>query len=170
MKISIYTDGSYNKEDGRAHGGIVIMDDDGSVKSKMHVISTLNCLTSMNNVGGEIMAAYAAIKSIYLNYKKGTYGDQGVEVCVLHDYEGVGKWVRGEWKAKKQATIWYANIIRNMMSDPKFKVRFEWVKGHDVSAGNREADAVADYEMPGFEVRGIQVVNLDKLLMSEGLR
>lgn len=170
MDITIYTDGSYNKEDGRAHGGVVIMDDDGSIKSKMHVISTLGCLTSMNNVGGEIIAAYAAIKSIYLNHQKGTYNGETVHVCVRHDYEGISKWVLGDWKAKKQATIWYANIIRNMTSDPKFRVRFEWVKGHSTDVGNKEADAVADYEMPGFEVRGIQVVNLDKLLMSEGLR
>lgn len=170
MRVNIYTDGSYNKDDGRAHGGIVIMNPDGTVKSCMHVISTLPCLTSMNNVGGEVVAAYAAVKSIFLNLKQGGYGDENVTVCVCHDYEGISKWVRGEWRAKKTATIWYTNIMRKMMSDPKFHIDFEWVKGHTNDFGNTEADAVANYEMPGFEVRGIQVVNLDKLLMSEGLR
>lgn len=172
MVVHAYTDGSFNTEDGRAHGGIVMMCPDGvTIKDRLHVISTIESLTSMRNVGGEIVAAWAAAKSISLSCNTGCFGNEPVVLIIHHDYEGVSKWCTGEWRAKKPATIWYKNAIAALMNKTlKFDIQFEWVRGHGDSAGNKEADAVASYDMSGFDVLGIKTTNLDNLLKSEGLK
>lgn len=171
MEIRIYTDGSYGDSDGRAHGGIVMIGEWNNILGRIHIISTIPCITGMRNVGGEIIAAWAAIKSVSLAAQAGRYGDKPVDIILYHDYEGVSKWVEGYWKAKKTATAWYVSAMKRLLQCDKIRsLRFEWVRGHAGDFGNKEADAVASYEMNGFEVLGVQVLNVDNLLMADGLR
>lgn len=171
MVIRIYTDGSYCDEDGMAHGGIVMMGNGDEILGRLHIISTIPSLSSMRNVGGEIIAAWAAIKSIDISAQNGKYRNEPVDVIIYHDYEGVSKWVEGYWRAKKTATAWYAQSVKRILQSGRIhSLKFSWVRGHGDNFGNKEADAVANYEMRNFGVLGVQVLNLDKLIMEDGLR
>lgn len=168
MEIKIYVDGSFGDSDGRAHGGLVVYGEDGS-KSAMHVYTTLSSFISMRNVGGEILAAYCAVKSVALRFSKEPLCKEKCDVTVYHDYEGVGKWYNGDWRAKKPATAWYTRKLHELVNKcPNVDLNFEWVRGHDTCDGNKEADAIASYDAFFAVTTGVPVVCMDNLLISEG--
>lgn len=164
-KFICFTDGSHGK-DGMSHGGIVFWA--GSVQGSncVHVTSTDNKLVSMWNVGGELLAAYAAIASIAERVRKqnellmDTY-----ELELIYDYEGVGKWSRGLWKANKPGTIWYMKKIKEILEKtPNLKIKFTWVKGHADTAGNILADKVANYNMIYCNENKVPICDLDSVV------
>lgn len=90
-------------------------------------------LAEMHNVAGEIMGAVTVIRHCIRE------GIPAVEIH--HDYEGVGKWADGLWKANKPGTQAYASFCRKARQ--QVQVTFFKVKGHSGDYWNDEADRLA---------------------------
>ena len=169
-KFVAYTDGSYNGIDGIAHGGIVWWDEkENRGYNRLHVFTTIPQFCSMRNVGGEIIAAWCAIKSVIaIAESKEEYKDEQFELELVYDYEGVGKWLTGVWRAKKRETQWYVASIKAMLYNcPNLKLTLTWVRGHQAVDGNEEADRVAAYDTTYCTRNNIQVMDITSLLQSE---
>lgn len=141
-----YTDGSYNDDTHITGGGGVLI-----YKGQEHYFAL--CTTeadteynNMRNVGGEILAARAAaMKAKELGIKS---------LHIYHDYEGVGAWVKGEWKTNKPMTQEYVEFM-NSMKKNGLKVIFSQVDAHSGDVLNDKADEIAKYAvgLAGGEVR-----------------
>ena len=90
-------------------------------------------LAEMRNVAGEIKGAESVIAYCL---------EHGVEaLTIYHDYEGVGKWATGEWKANKEGTKAYSAFCAQAAK--KMRLRFVKVKGHSGDKYNDLADRLA---------------------------
>lgn len=170
MKVKVYTDGSYYAVDGLAHGGFVLMDFPTAGETRaMHIVSTIPQFTTMRNVGGEILAAWYALKLLYTGLKRAeNFTENEYDIELVYDYEGVGKWVSGEWRANKQATKWYRDWMQRMQHVyPNVHVKFMWTKGHAGTLGNELADAVACYDTSYCVQNNIPVEDVTPLLREE---
>ena len=167
---NVFTDGSYSKDDSNhTHGGIVFGDENNKVLSRIHVVTSIKDFTSMNNVGGEILAAWSAILSVVSSVKQANEekGLEQYQLTLVYDYEGVGKWITGEWRAKKKATQWYRESVKKLVSSvPNLKVRFIWVKGHEDTYLNHAADYTAAYNL-NCEAEDIPKCDLDDILTED---
>lgn len=165
QRFICFTDGSHGG-DGKSHGGVVFWNGSALSSDCVHVTSTDSKLVSMWNVGGELLAAYAAIAAIASRVQKqNEFLMDTYELELIYDYEGVGKWSRGLWRAKKPGTIWYMKKIREILEKtPNLKVTFRWVKGHSNTAGNILADKVANYNMIYCNENNIPICDLDSIV------
>ncbi|MCM1181973.1 MAG: ribonuclease H family protein [Roseburia sp.] len=90
-------------------------------------------LAQMHNVAGEIKGAEAAMRYCL---------DNGIpSITIYHDYEGIARWCTGEWQAKKEGTIAYAEYYKR--ASAKVDIRFVKVKGHSGDTYNELADRLA---------------------------
>ena len=90
-------------------------------------------LREMRNVAGEILGAVAVIRYCL---------DKGIPALEIHhDYEGVGKWALGLWKANKPGTQAYAALCKQAMG--RLDLTFVKVKGHSGNQWNDLADQLA---------------------------
>lgn len=125
-----YVDGSFNTKTGVwGCGGTV------TCNGETHVIS--DCGTEyaeMRNVAGEIHASLKAI-----NYTLHSLGPR--HLVIHYDYEGIEKWVTGEWKTKKELTREYVKRVREAMA--VMPIEFVHVPAHTGIAGNEGADKIA---------------------------
>lgn len=165
--FNAYTDGSFG-DDRLTHGGVVFADELGEVTSAVHVKTGKTDFVSMRNVGGEILASWTAILIAVNSVKK--YNEESMDTYQLnlvYDYEGVGKWLNGSWRAKKKATMWYVKTVRELLqSVPNLEINLQWVRGHSTTRLNNIADAVADYQNQGKPYNA-QLINLDEVLETD---
>ena len=162
----VYTDGSYHVE-GETHGGIVFWDENaGTYLSRTHVYTKLNKLTSMWNVGGEIIAAYCAIMMTVNKVKElNNETMDNYKLRLVYDYEGIGKWLTEMWKAKKPATQWFVKEVHKLLKEvPNLQLELIWVKGHGACAGNNEADRVSEYTMNYAKNNNIMICLIDEFI------
>lgn len=169
MDVKVYTDGSFYAVDGIAHGGLVLWNFGSIAKSSVHVVTTLEQFCSMRNVGGEILAAWYALKLLITGMKQSeNFKETEHNIELIYDYEGVGKWVSGEWAAKKPATRWYRDWVHRFEAMyPNVHLKFTWTKGHAGDDGNEIADAVANYDTSYCRAHEIPIVDVTPLLMKE---
>lgn len=90
-------------------------------------------LASMHNVAGEIKGAEFAMK---FALEKGCK-----ELYIYHDYEGISKWCRGEWKTNKEGTKAYKAFYDEIKN--KIAIHFVKVTGHSGDKYNDIADQLA---------------------------
>lgn len=129
-----YTDGSFNDQTGCTGGGGVLTYNSKEYQFLVCTDKTEADYNEMRNVGGEILAAMAAInKAKELGVKS---------LCIYHDYEGVGAWVSREWKANKPATKAYVQFVDDCGIPD---MHFIHVTAHSGIAGNESADELAKY-------------------------
>lgn len=129
--LAIYIDGSYNKNTGHYGYGGLILKPDGQKETFFGQGST--DVRKMRNVAGELAAAMRAVA-----YAK----KEGYAVFNLYyDYEGIEKWVTGEWRAKNQWTQQYQAFMQSHL--PVLKINFIKVKAHSNHRYNDEADQLA---------------------------
>lgn len=62
-------------------------------------------------------------------------------ITIFHDYEGVAKWVNGEWKAKKPETKKYQDAMADLMK--RIEIKFVKVPAHAGVHFNELADRLA---------------------------
>lgn len=150
MKYIAATDGS-NKGGKKFGWAWVLVDETGKVIGSKYGCNLVDKTWAHGwNVAAECTAVVDLLRSV----------KPSIELEILHDYEGVGKWARGEWKAKSPCSVGYRNAILEL----KRNVRFTWVKGHSGHEMNELADKLASKalnEQPAEPV-------LTKVLQSAG--
>ena len=126
-----YVDGSFSRETGEIGcGAVLFYGGERKLFSKKYRDQDL---AEMHNVAGEILGAAAVIRYCL---------EQGIPALEIHhDYEGVGKWAMGLWKANKPGTQAYAALCRQ--ASPRLELRFVKVKGHSGNQWNDLADELA---------------------------
>jgi len=138
MSATAYVDGSYNIHTGKFSYGIVFFtgaaDSEGNLQ-ELHYSQAFEHeeLSEMRNVAGEIMGSAQAMKIAK------TLGIR--ELTIYHDYEGIGKWCTGEWKAKKPWTRKYRDFYNDISR--YVRITFVKVKGHSHDKYNDLADELA---------------------------
>lgn len=132
IEVDAYVDGSFDERRKKYSYACVFL-------SENNIIDTLSgCSNSgddidMRNVAGEIEATMSAIKWCM---------DKGYRsIKIFYDYEGIGKWASGEWKANKVGTRKYVEFIQE--SCHNMDINFCKVKGHSGNIYNEMVDRLA---------------------------
>jgi len=126
-----YVDGSFDIKTNRFSYGCLIRYADEEIRL-YEAMNDIN-LAGMRNVAGEIKGAEAAIRYCI--------GREIKKILIVHDYEGISKWVTGEWAAKNAGTRAYRDFCKSVSSI--IDISFVSVKGHSGDVGNEEADRLA---------------------------
>ena len=98
-------------------------------------------LQRLRNVLAELAALYLAL----------TLVPEGASVTVVHDYEGVGAWMEGRWKARDPLVATLTATARALADRKRLDVRYRHQRGHqsawagrdDFAHYNAKADALA---------------------------
>lgn len=126
---SIYTDGSFGF--GRGAWSFVVYKNGKEIHHDSGIIEDPACL-KLHNVAGEIRAAMEAV--LWAESKK-------IKSYKIYcDYDGVRKWVSGEWNAGNPVTQEYRDFMQERLPS---SVKFVRVQGHSGNAGNERADRLA---------------------------
>lgn len=128
-----FTDGSFDKDLKRYSYGVQFILPDGSQSDICGYGSNPEYIDS-NNVIGEIFGVINALDwAVSNNYEK---------IKVYHDYEGLSKWISGEWKANSKVGRMYLGLFNAKFKDV-LEVLFEKVPGHSNVLYNEKADRLA---------------------------
>ena len=134
--VRAYVDGSYDAASGRFSCGVVMIrtDAEGNVRTReLSKAFDDPEAAKQRNVAGEIMGAKNAIDFCLR---------QGIdEVSIYHDYEGIGKWADGKWKANNALTQGYRDYVAKART--RMKISFVKVKAHAGNKYNELADRLA---------------------------
>ena len=131
-QLIAYVDGSYDDSIKRYAYGCVYIKPDGEIETEYGGDSKEDVLVS-RNVSGEMIGAMRAAKWC----EERGYGS--LRIC--YDYEGIEKWVTGEWKTKKELTKKYAEYMRRRME--RIRITFLKVAAHTGDMYNEMADRLA---------------------------
>jgi ribonuclease HI len=85
------------------------------------------------NIAGEIMGAKLAIDHCMAG------GIKAIEI--YHDYEGIGAWADGKWKANNELTRGYSDYVAEARKE--IEISFIKVRGHAGNKYNELADKLA---------------------------
>ena len=127
-----YVDGSYDDSLKKYAFGCVFLLPDGRIFTTYGNGNNEKSLKH-RNVTGEMLGAMYAVKFAILN------GFEGVELC--YDYQGIEKWVTGEWRTKTELTGEYAAYMRKW--GQQIHLRFTKVVAHTNVYYNELADKMA---------------------------
>ncbi len=128
-----FVDGSFDKDLNRYSYGAVLICPDGSEESICGHGSNKVYLDA-NNIIGEVFGVINALDwAISNGYEK---------IKIYHDYEGLSKWILGEWKAKTSTSKMYVNLYKAKFQD-FVSVEFVKVPGHSNVSYNETADQLA---------------------------
>ena len=134
--VRAYVDGSFDAANGRYSCGVVIVETDAEGTSET---TELNAAfddaeaAQQRNIAGEIMGSKLAIDHCMAN------GLKSVEI--YHDYEGIGAWADGRWKANNPLTKGYRDYVADARKS--MDIRFVKVKAHAGNKYNELADRLA---------------------------
>jgi len=131
--VVAFCDGSYDQSKNRYSYGVLIIDQKliqheiyGSEQNPKYIAS--------NNIIGEVRGAINAMDWAITNgYEK---------LKIYHDYEGLSKWLSGEWKVESEVGKMYLSLYKTKFEDV-IQVTFEKVKGHSNNRYNDKADELA---------------------------
>ncbi len=98
-------------------------------------------LRRLRNVLAELAALHLALRLV----------PEGSALTVVHDYEGVGAWLEGRWRAKDPLVAEVVEACRALIGRRRLAVRFRHQRGHaaawagrdDFAHFNARADALA---------------------------
>lgn len=127
-----YVDGSYEEALKRYAFGCVFILPNGKIYTQYGNGDNEQSLQH-RNVTGEMLGAMYAVKTAIMNEF------QEIEIC--YDYQGIEKWVTGEWRAKQELTKLYAKSMREWRHC--IQIRFTKVAAHTNVKYNELADRMA---------------------------
>lgn len=166
----VYTDGSFDKNNPtEVHGACVIKNLANGNIIPVHVLSRDEELCSGWNIGGEVLAACAAISIIGLASK-----GQQTSLEIVYDCECAGKWCAsilgtnqsGIFKITSKTRPsgqWCKDVMTKLRTSyPNLNVNWVWTKGHSTNEGNNLADKYANYDMQAAQRDGIKITELTK--------
>lgn len=142
--INIYTDGSYRESVDPTIAGWSFV-----VEENEYIGSGIIHKPLSRNIDGEVEAAKQAIQYAIDNLDD--------DITIHHDYEGVGAWAEGRWKAKKLIPALYVKFLNENKSKFKHNISFSWTKGHNGDYMNELADEYAKNAV-------LEYKNIDKFL------
>jgi ribonuclease H-related protein len=132
--VIAYCDGSFREELNRYSYGVLIIDKDfneheifGSAKNEKFL--------SSKNIIGEI---FGVINSLDWAVSNGAE-----KIKIYHDYDGISKWISGEWEAKSDAAKMFIGLYNAKFAD-LLTVEFVWIPGHSHNKYNERADELAE--------------------------
>ena len=131
-RLLAYVDGSYEDSLKKYAFGCVFLLPDGRVFTQYGNGDNKQSLRH-RNVTGEMLGAMYAVMTAIKN------GFRGVEL--RYDYEGIEKWVTGEWKSKTELTQKYAAAMREWSQS--IEIKFTKVAAHTNVKFNELADKTA---------------------------
>ena len=134
-EVIAFVDGSYNKEAEKVGFGVIIIGKGREISSYYNSFDGKKDkgLIQLRNVVGELKGVEEALDVATNNNIK--------HISIYYDYEGIEKWVTGEWKAKKEITKKYSEKVQ----EKKKIIDIEFVKipAHSGVYFNEEADRLA---------------------------
>lgn len=130
--VVAYIDGSFSESVNRYSFGCVLITPNKEIIKESGYGDDQNAIT-IRNVAGELQGALYATKWAFKN------GYRNIEI--YYDYEGIAKWITGEWKAKNSIVKLYVEEMRKLNSH--ISVNFIKVDAHTNDYFNDEADKLA---------------------------
>lgn len=128
-----FTDGSFDKDINRYSYGVQFILPNGQ-ESDVCGYGCNQSYIESNNIIGEIFGVINALDwAISNNYEK---------IRIYHDYEGLLKWISGEWVAKSEAAKMYVEVYKLKFKD-FLQIEFIKVPGHSNIIYNEKADHLA---------------------------
>ena len=85
-------------------------------------------LRRLRNVLAELAALHLALRLV----------PEGSALTVVHDYEGVGAWLEGRWRAKDPLVAEVVEACRALIGRRRLAVRFRRQRGHAASWAGRD--------------------------------
>jgi hypothetical protein len=85
-------------------------------------------LRRLRNVLAELAALHLALRLVA----------EGTALTVVHDYEGVGAWLEGRWRAKDPLVAEIVESCRALIGRRRLAVRFRRQRGHAASWAGRD--------------------------------
>lgn len=131
-ELIAYVDGSYEDTLKKYAFGCVFLLPDGRIYTEYGNGDNEQSLQH-RNVTGEMLGAMYAVRFAMLN------GFRGVEL--RYDYQGIEKWVTGEWRSRTELTRKYAEAMREW--GRSISLRFTKVAAHSNVKYNELADQMA---------------------------
>lgn len=131
-RLLAYVDGSYEDSLKKYAFGCVFLLPDGRIFTQYGNGDNEQSLRH-RNVTGEMLGAMYAVMTAIKN------GFRGVEL--RYDYEGIEKWVTGEWKSKTELTQKYAAAMLEWSQS--IEIKFTKVAAHTNVKFNELADKTA---------------------------
>lgn len=132
--LTFFVDGSFDQGSWTYSYGMVALNPEGEAVWEDGEAFRHGRFASMWNVAGELEGAIAALR-----FAK-SHGASRVLIC--HDYEGIGRWANGEWKANKAGTKDYVQFVKEMR-ESGLDIQFRKVKAHSGVRWNERADLLA---------------------------
>ena len=134
--VRAYVDGSYDVASGRYSCGVVICVTDAGGNTEATELNAAfddEEAAQQRNIAGEIMGSELAIDYCLKN------GIKAVEI--YHDYQGIGSWADGRWKANNALTKGYRDYVSEARKS--MDIKFVKVKAHAGNKYNEMADKLA---------------------------
>ncbi len=126
-----YVDGSYKAETEEfSYGAVLFVNGEELEFSGAYYNPEVK---DMRNVAGELKGAMEMMNYCIKN------NIPALEIH--HDYEGIAKWAKGEWKTNKLGTKMYKEYCDRVCD--KLNITFVKVKGHSGDTNNDRADKLA---------------------------
>lgn len=134
-EIIAFVDGSYNPQEEKAGFGAILIDDKG-IRTSLYKAYTKKLspeFIDLRNVAAELEGVKEAIKcAVACNKSK---------ITIYYDYEGIGKWIDGSWRARKELTKQYVSFVKEKQS--LITIEFVKIPAHSGVKYNEEADVLA---------------------------
>lgn len=131
--VVAFCDGSFDNKRKRYSFGVFIIDIDGGEYEICSSGANPEYVES-HNIIGEILGAVNAMDWAVSNSRD--------KIKIYHDYEGIAKWITGEWKAKSLVAKKFISIYSEKY-EGVLEVAFQKVKGHSNNTYNNKADELA---------------------------
>lgn len=128
-----FCDGSFDGKQNRYSYGVLAIDVDFSEHAICGSAKNQKYLSSQNIIGEIFGAIHAMDWAVSNGYSK---------LKIFHDYEGLSKWISGEWESKSESAKMFVSLFKAKFAGI-LQVEFEKVVGHSHNKYNDKADELA---------------------------